>query len=90
MSPGASHTPGYEEQNVSYCGPDRASALSKGCLFDPMSFAWLPDACFDQDLILDFLKAEDWRWYLDMHMSKQADRAEVLAATPGDDEWPAR
>ncbi|KAH7239905.1 uncharacterized protein BKA55DRAFT_475236, partial [Fusarium redolens] len=64
-------------------GPNRASALDKGCRFDPMSFSWLPVACYDQDLIDDFLDADDWRWYMDMHMSKQADRAGVLTGQHG-------
>jgi hypothetical protein len=49
-----------------HCGstPDEARAL--GCVFDVMSFAWTPPACYDHSLSQQFLAEQGpWTFYLD-------------------------
>jgi hypothetical protein len=49
----------------SYCGNSTAEARALGCRFDPMSFNWLPPACYDEELITEFLAVDNWVWYKD-------------------------
>ena len=61
------------------CGNSSHEALSLGCSFDVMTFAWLPDRCFDKELVDDFLALKDWNWYLDARGQRIADSASVIA-----------
>ena len=61
------------------CGNSSSQALSLGCRFDVISFAWLPARCFDPDLVDDFLALKDWQWYLDAGARRTADPASVAA-----------
>ncbi|KEF63484.1 uncharacterized protein A1O9_01462 [Exophiala aquamarina CBS 119918] len=65
-------------QSLPSCGSTISSAQKRGCLFDPMSFSWLPAECLEQDLIQDFLNVTDWHWYLDINGTMEAPRATVL------------
>lgn len=50
---------------VDTCGLSASDAVSRGCSFDPVSFAWLPQRCFDRELAEQFLAQRNWRWYQD-------------------------
>lgn len=64
----------------SSCGTSTFSAREMGCNFDIMSFSWLPPACFDEQLMQDFLDHENgpWIWYHDQNRTQQAEREFVL------------
>lgn len=47
------------------CGNSSADATAAGCRFDVLSYAWLHPACFDQELMYEFLGAGEWAWYED-------------------------
>lgn len=57
------HIPEINKIEITDCGRTVEEAIATGCKFDPMSFSWLPPACFDGDLIEHFLSVKDWRWY---------------------------
>lgn len=59
------------------CGNSPSEALASGCSFDVMSFAWLPAACFDGELMNDFLSLRNWVWYRDQSGSETADPVAV-------------
>lgn len=46
-----------------HCGNTTDSARQRGCVFDIMSFSWLPPVCFDGELHDQFLAEEPWHWY---------------------------
>ena len=71
--------PQPEELSPQTCGNSSSEALSLGCSFDVISFAWLPARCFDQELVDDFLALKDWQWYLDAGAQQTADLASVAA-----------
>jgi hypothetical protein len=62
------------------CGHSTAEALSLGCSFDVMSFAWLPTRCFDEELTNGFLALRNWQWYLDADGVKSVDFSSVAGA----------
>ncbi|PHH93027.1 hypothetical protein CDD83_2137 [Cordyceps sp. RAO-2017] len=45
------------------CGDDPLTARSKGCLFDPIAMAWLPNECHDFELTKEFLEMEHWQFW---------------------------
>lgn len=45
------------------CGFDANTARDRGCNFDPLTFAWLPPACYDYNLTAEFLQLQDWAWW---------------------------
>ncbi|KAB5578301.1 hypothetical protein GE09DRAFT_1261384 [Coniochaeta sp. 2T2.1] len=45
------------------CGNSLAAARSNGCLFNPISWAWQPPACYNKELVDDFLTVFDWHFY---------------------------
>jgi hypothetical protein len=54
-----------EIQNM-HCGSTPAEARALGCIFDVMSFAWTPPACYDHSFSQAFLaKNGPWIFYLD-------------------------
>lgn len=61
------------------CGNSSSEAISLGCSFDIMSFAWLPPRCFDRELMNQFLAIRDWKWYLDTEGRQTVDLASVAA-----------
>lgn len=48
---------------LSPCGNDPNTARFKGCLFDPVSIAWLPHDCHDFDLTREFMALEKWQFW---------------------------
>ena len=58
------------------CGHSRQEAISKECVFDLMSFTWVPPTCYDPELTKDFLSLQSWTWYHDSTAEHPAD--EVL------------
>lgn len=38
-------------------------ARSNDCRFDVTSFSWLPQACYDDGPVVDFLALEAWQWF---------------------------
>ncbi|ETI25969.1 hypothetical protein G647_02746 [Cladophialophora carrionii CBS 160.54] len=59
------------------CGSSATEAVSRGCVFDVMEFAWVPSRCFDGELLEDFLALRDWEWYLDAAATEAADKDAV-------------
>ncbi|KAH8199899.1 hypothetical protein TruAng_005955 [Truncatella angustata] len=47
-----------------HCGNSSAEAAAMGCSFDIMSFTWSRKACFDEELMHEFLAARNWTWWL--------------------------
>ena len=56
--------------SITNCGTSASEALSLHCQYDPMSFAWLPPACYDSELTSEFLQLQDWSWYPDLKSTK--------------------
>lgn len=54
---------------VYQCGNSPEEACSNKCLFDVISFSWLPPDCFDGDLVNDFFATSEWQWYKDAETS---------------------
>ncbi|KAJ5958811.1 uncharacterized protein N7479_005961 [Penicillium vulpinum] len=53
------------QSSLFQCGESAAEALARGCKFDIMSFAWVPEPCFDRELMEEFLELRQWKWYAD-------------------------
>lgn len=68
-----------EDLSSETCGNSSSEALSLGCSFDVISFAWLPTRCFDKELVDEFLALRDWNWYLDAGAQQTADFVSVAA-----------
>ncbi|KAJ6442620.1 ENTH domain-containing protein [Purpureocillium lavendulum] len=49
----------------SHCGSSVEEAKQLGCLFDELSFAWQPPACYDGETIGEFLAAGSWEFFAD-------------------------
>ena len=47
------------------CGSNVQEARAKGCFFDVMLHSWLPEDCFDQALMDDYLTRVPYHWYRD-------------------------
>ncbi|KAJ6442619.1 CS-like domain-containingprotein [Purpureocillium lavendulum] len=58
-----SSAPVRDETHARPCGNDAITARNRGCMFDPISIAWLPDACHDFDLTKEFLAVERWHYW---------------------------
>lgn len=59
------------------CGNSTAEARAAGCKFDVMSYTWVQPACFDQELMYDFLGQDDWRWYPDEETAEKLTISDV-------------
>lgn len=59
------------------CGNSTAEAQAAGCRFDIMSYTWVQPACFDQELMYEFLGQGDWRWYPDEETVEEMTASEV-------------
>lgn len=44
------------------CGTTPTEARTRGCQFDPISFTWLPEECYDAELVGEFLSLKNWQW----------------------------
>ncbi|TQN67153.1 hypothetical protein CSHISOI_08293 [Colletotrichum shisoi] len=51
------------------CGKTAAEARARGCHFDPVSFAWLPEECLDRELADEF-RAVNWTLYADINATR--------------------
>ncbi|KAI1752008.1 hypothetical protein F4782DRAFT_165540 [Xylaria castorea] len=47
------------------CGSTPEEAMARGCHFDTISFCWLPDECYDRDLVDTFEATRNWHYYTD-------------------------
>lgn len=63
------------------CGDSVASARALGCRFEPMSWQWIPQACYYAELIESFKETTEWRFYRDYKLepADELDNAEILA-----------
>lgn len=61
------------------CGNSSAEAMEAGCLFDIMSFTWSWPACFDQQLMDEFLLHSNWTWWFDAEGGMSVPSSEVAA-----------
>jgi hypothetical protein len=64
-------------QSIYQCGNSPEEARSNGCHFDLMSFSWLPPACFDGELMDEFLTHSNWEWYSDISQKNTVPANEV-------------
>ena len=49
------------------CGNSSAEAIAKGCTFNLMTFAWLPEACWEHEMTNKWLERTqgEFQWYAD-------------------------
>ncbi|UNI23114.1 hypothetical protein JDV02_008952 [Purpureocillium takamizusanense] len=52
-----------ENAQVRPCGDSPLTARNRGCMFDPIAMAWLPDACHDFELTKEFLSVQQWHYW---------------------------
>ena len=76
------------------CGASTHEATTRGCKFDPISSAWLPDWCRDDELAQEFLQSGDgpdgsWLMWADPERSRALSLEEValLADNPEEGRW---
>jgi hypothetical protein len=50
------------------CGHTIEEARAAGCHFDPMSWLWVPHACYHPEMIEEFMNRTDWHFYSDVHL----------------------
>ncbi|GKT41220.1 uncharacterized protein ColSpa_01401 [Colletotrichum spaethianum] len=64
------------------CGTTPSEARASGCLFDLISFNWLPPACHDAELAAQFeeelREAGQLSWYEDMQRTKPLSRDQIM------------
>jgi hypothetical protein len=60
------------------CGSSPAEARRLGCQFDVVSYAWLPPACYDTELVKEFLSLKEWVWYYNVVGKHAVPKEEVL------------
>lgn len=53
----------FEVAAHSPCGSDAKTAQANGCIFEVLSFAWLPPECHDHEAEKDFLASGNWSWF---------------------------
>ncbi|KAI8631246.1 hypothetical protein F5Y19DRAFT_25287 [Xylariaceae sp. FL1651] len=61
------------------CGSTPEEALARGCKFDLISFCWLPDECYDSELVETFEAMRTWEYYADSERTEPVSREELLA-----------
>ncbi|KIX96535.1 uncharacterized protein Z520_07801 [Fonsecaea multimorphosa CBS 102226] len=59
------------------CGSTRDSALTRGCVFDIVTFAWVAPACHDRELSAEFGSLRAWGWFLDQNSTQAVPQSEV-------------
>lgn len=64
------------------CGNSVEQAKANGCHFDMMSWLWLPNECFDAELVEEFIQLRDWKWYTH-HRGLEEDRVPVADVKTG-------
>lgn len=68
--------PGRVKTMVKPCGTTSAEARKRGCYFDPISFCWLPTACYDKELTKDFDVGLEW--YLDANRTQPVSHEQIM------------
>lgn len=53
------------------CGSNIKEAHEKGCLFDVMLHSWVPEDCFDKELMDRYLTEVPYRWYRDERFEEE-------------------
>ncbi len=61
-----------------HCGNDAITARNRGCMFDPISIAWLPESCHDFELTKEFLAVERWHFWTRPDTSDAMSLANVM------------
>jgi hypothetical protein len=64
------------------CGNTTEEALGKDCIFEFVAMAWVPRACYDQELEEEFLQRRDWHFYADVEGQQELSK-EVIRETGG-------
>ncbi|KAE9374961.1 hypothetical protein N431DRAFT_438321 [Stipitochalara longipes BDJ] len=59
------NTPPVPGTRFGSCGDKPSSARQASCVFDIMSFSWLPTACAEPELTTEFLGLRNWTWWID-------------------------
>ena len=54
----------------SSCGSSPREAKARGCIFDLMSWCWVPPACHDEQLSQQNLDLGPWLWYEDVQATR--------------------
>lgn len=62
---------GVISNKTTFCGHTPREAQARGCVFDVMSFAWLPPACLDTEMMERYISERTWEWYEDYDMTKK-------------------
>lgn len=63
------------EPKWSSCGNDSATARSRGCSFDLISFAWQTPECYDGELVSEFASWNgSWTYYADRNFTQIVDQ----------------
>ncbi|KAK4501091.1 hypothetical protein PRZ48_006897 [Zasmidium cellare] len=59
----------------SSCGNDSATARSRGCSFDLISFAWQTPECYDDELVSEFVFWKgNWSFYSNVNLTEPVDQ----------------
>ncbi|KAK0124179.1 hypothetical protein ONS95_009161 [Cadophora gregata] len=61
------------------CGNTPRIARSLGCVFDVMSFAWVPAECVDTEMHQRYIDERNWELYEDYYLTKRLSMDVVLA-----------
>lgn len=64
-----------------HCGQTITEAKARDCIFNPMTYSWELRLCHNDELTAEFLRVQDWQWYLDSKSQREVDRDLVLAGT---------
>ncbi|KAI1176849.1 hypothetical protein F4777DRAFT_577564 [Nemania sp. FL0916] len=60
------------------CGSTPEEAKARGCHFDTISFCWLPDECYDPDLVATFEATRNWEYFEDPEGTKPISHEELV------------
>ena len=65
---------------ASNCGNSSTEALSLGCEFDVMRYAWVQPACYNATLSSSMFAAGDWFWSLDDERTQSIPVSDIQSA----------
>lgn len=64
------------------CGHTPDEARERGCHFEPMMSAWVPDACYFEELALEYAEVDEifstWEWYTDKGLTQSVTDPDAL------------
>jgi hypothetical protein len=73
---------GHSAAQWTPCGQSPAEARERGCHFEPMMSAWIPDACYFPELVAEYEEMDDiwstWEWYTDVNLEQSVTDAAAL------------